>query len=133
MRTIKYFIVLILTPLLIASCESNSNIGDSSSIIGNWVWVKSSGGIAGQTHTPESTGKQVVLEINRHRVKRFENGEFMSELTYKIELGESIRSTEKIKLIIYENDWKQSFERNGNKLFLYDECYDCFQYEYVME
>ena len=133
MKAINYFTFLILVFTILTSCESNSNIDDSSTIIGNWIWIESSGGIAGQTNTPESTGVQIELEINQYAVRRFENGEYMSELTYKIEIGESIRKTEKVKLIVYENGWKQSFERLGNELYLYDECYDCFQNEYVME
>lgn len=133
MKTIKYFAFLILAILILISCESHSNIDDSSSIIGNWIWVESSGGIAGETNTPESTGNQIELEINKYTVKRFENGELMSELAYKIEISESIRSTEKIEMIVYENDWKQSFEKHGKKLYLYDECYDCFQNEYIMK
>lgn len=133
MKAIKNFTFLILVMSLLISCESNSNIDDSSSISGNWIWVESSGGIAGQTNTPESTGNQIELEISQYTIKRFENGELKSELTYKIEIGESIRSTEKVKLIVYENDWKQSFEKRGKKLYLYDECYDCFQNEYLMK
>lgn len=124
---------LILTIFLFFSCAEKTDFEDSPSIIGNWIWVESSGGIAGQTHTPESTGNQVVLKISDESIKKFENGELISERTYEIEYGESIRTTDMVQLIDYENGFKQSFERNENILYLFDECYDCFQSEYVKE
>ena len=119
--------------LICSSCKSNSDFENQSDIIGNWIWFQSTGGISGETNTPDSTGIQIILEINSETIKRYENGELISELAYEIKYGESIRTTERIKLIIYENDWKQSFERHGKKLYLYDECADCFQNEYLSE
>ncbi len=42
-------------------------------------------------------------------------------------------TNEKIDLMIYENDRKQSIVLNENKLILYDECFDCYQNEYIKD
>ncbi|NGY38519.1 hypothetical protein FQU23_013490 [Flavobacterium sp. XN-5] len=123
---------LILVLFSIISCSSESSSTKNNSIIGKWNWVESSGGIDGRTETPKSTGKTIQLEISNSKIKKYVDEALVSETAYTIQTGTSIFGGEK-KLIVYENDWKQSFSRADNQLFLNDECYDCFQNKYVKE
>lgn len=102
----------------------------SNSLIGKWEWIESSGGITGVILTPGSEGVQVTIEFNGNTYRKYVDGNLETEKTYKIEKGSSIFKTENVDLIIYEDNWKQSFQLHGDTLFLYDECYDCFLNEY---
>lgn len=128
----RIFLTLIVIALL-ASCSSKENRPISTEIFGTWKWVKSTGGVSGTTETPESTGNQVILEISEETIKKYVNGVLESELSYFIVQGQSIWTPIVSNIIIYENDSRQSVELDGDNLTLYDECYDCFQNEYIRQ
>jgi hypothetical protein len=100
-------------------------------LLGTWTWLESSGGFAGKTETPETTGNIISITFSKDKYTKYLNGELNSEMTYKIEKGSSIRTEDDTYLIIYENGRKQSIELIENKLILYDECHDCYQNEYI--
>ena len=129
MRKITSLLVLLFT---IISCSNHRSDDDTNPIIGKWNWVESSGGITGSTTTPKSTGKSIRLEISSTTIKRYTDGVLNLESSYSIQTATSIFGGER-KLIIYENDSKQSFTRTGNELLLNDECYDCYLSRYVKE
>jgi hypothetical protein len=54
----KYFTLVIAALLFCgaSSCHKDGLPGPASSIVGRWRWVKSVGGIAGMTITPQSAG-----------------------------------------------------------------------------
>lgn len=128
----RLFFALLIVGILM-SCSKDNPILDAKDLIGTWRWVKSTGGISGDTETPESTGKQIALEISEDTYKKFVNGVLELEQTYFIGKGQSIWTPQISDLLILEDDSKQSIELDGNKLILYDECYDCFQNEYVRQ
>lgn len=124
--------IIILVVLAFLGCDNEVQIVDKNSLLkGEWIWVESSGGIAGTTISPETTGEQRALVINETSIKNYVNGILVLERAYHIEKGSTIRSTKEVDLIVYEYDWKQSFEIASNSLILYDECYDCFQSNYI--
>jgi len=112
-------------------CSANDKSQIATELIGTWIWIKSSGGISGVTSTPATTGNEIKIEFSSEKYTKYINGFVDNEMTYKIEKGNSIRKTGDTYLIIYENDQKQSIELIGKKLILFDECYDCYQNEYV--
>jgi hypothetical protein len=126
-------VIILLFILTFSMCSKDDKPQISSGIFGKWIWTQSSGGIAGVIETPETSGNQVAIEFSTNTCKKYINGNLDIELTYKIETGNSIRKIEETDLIIFENGWKQSIELDGNKLILYDECFDCFQNEYIRE
>lgn len=119
--------------LILSGCTSKKVNTDEPEITGNWNWIESFGGLAGILETPESTGNTIQLDISINTIKKYVNGELESSLSYVIETGESGILGGQQEMIIYENDFKQSFILNENVLFLYDECDDCFQHEYEKE
>ena len=123
------FLLLIFMSLV--HCTSDNDSMTNKELLGVWHWTESTGGIDGRTETPESTGNTIYLEISSSLIKTYLNDVLQSELTYHIEIGESIRSSEKELLIIYENGFKQSFEVTDGQLSLFDECYDCFNSSYI--
>jgi hypothetical protein len=128
----KRFFQLMLFIIPLMSCTTDKIIVENSSIIEKWNWIESTGGIAGITQTPQSTGKTIQLEITKTKVIKYINGKFDSELNYTIKSGTSIFGGIR-NLIVYENDFRQSFEVTNNHLLLNDECYDCFENKYIRE
>ena len=125
------FFTFILITLI--GCTQEGDINLSSQLVGKWNWIESSGGIDGRTETPESTGNAVTIEITRTTIKTFINGNLESEVNYDIQSGSSIRTTEKTELIVYENGTTHSVVLEGNSLVLFEECYDCFQHNYLKD
>ena len=125
------FFTFILITLI--GCTQEGDINLNSRLIGKWKWIESSGGIDGRTETPESTGNVVTIEFTSTTMKTFVNGNLESEVNYEIQSGSSIRSAEKTYLIVYENGTIHSVLLEGNSLVLFEECYDCFQQNYLKD
>ncbi len=115
------------------SCSKEVKTQVNVEIIGKWIWVETSGGFAGTITTPKSTGNRITIEFTKTSYIKYINGKLDAEMSYIIEPGNSIRKEGKTDLIIYENEKKQSIELKGDKLILFDECFDCFQNEYIRE
>jgi hypothetical protein len=54
----RYFTLIFIALVFCSasSCNKNDDPGPSSSLVGKWRWVKSVGGIAGTTLTPQTEG-----------------------------------------------------------------------------
>tara|TARA_R110000868_G_scaffold68878_6_gene203496 strand:+ start:14690 stop:15043 length:354 start_codon:yes stop_codon:yes gene_type:complete len=115
------------------SCSTSELAMGSNSIVGKWNWIQSSGGITGATTTPSSTNKSRSIEISRLEVKTYENGNLIATELYSIQTKESIFGVKQQMLVYLSGKPSQSFTVEGAKLFLSDECYDCYQSEYVKE
>mgnify|MGYP001814671050 CR=1 FL=1 len=126
----RYLLIPILAVLMLTGCSKDTVEGND--LLGTWQWVETSGGMDGTIESPQTTGNDILLEITETSIKRYINGDLESDLTYTLQTGESIRGGQR-EIISYENDWKQSVELSGNQLILYDECYDCYQHEYIKE
>jgi len=124
------FLVLVFIGIF-SACSKDVKPQISSGIIGEWSWVQSSGGLAGVILTPETTGNEITIEFSINTYKKYIDGILDVELAYSIETGNSIRKNEEIDLIIFEDKTRMSIELKNNKLILYEECYDCFQNEYL--
>lgn len=134
----KNYLILLFCGIVLMSCskdDGKSIAAESSTakLIGNWNWTASSGGIDGITHTPESTGNTILLEVSNNTVKKYVNGNLESERNYSTETGISIIFGEPKEMMIYESGINQTIVLTENNLVLYDECYDCFQNEYTKE
>lgn len=103
----------------------------NENLLGKWKLIKTSGGFGGNITEFDENDNSFVVEFQKDDFIRSKDGKELGRAKYRIIMGQSIRSTEDIPLIIYETGRRQSFEfRNGN-LILFDECYDCFQNEYI--
>ena len=129
----KNILFLILIAFLAISCSSDDDGGINSTLIGEWNWVKSTGGLSGSaTYTPESTGENIKLIISSDSIRRFKNGDLLYKVKYKIELIDI--NGESSELIVTEPQGiSQFFEVNENTLILTDYCNDCFVNEYIKE
>ena len=93
-------LILLLVTLFLASCNNDSEIEKSNSIVGKWKWIESSEGIDGRLENPTTTGKSIVLEFTESTIKTYENGLLKSERNYKIQLQNSILGGQREMIII---------------------------------
>lgn len=126
----KNYLFLLLTLVLI-SCEDDEVQSIGERIQGEWFWLQSVGGIDGRTETPASTQTEISIVITSNSLKKYKNGSLESERSFLISRGSSIYSEGEKDILIFDDDMKQAVEVNGNRLFLRDECHDCFQHEYI--
>ena len=126
----KKSIFLFFTLSVLISCSTTTDNDSADQIIGEWVWIESSGGLAGTTGTPESTEKEIILQISNKSIKQFVNGTLESDRPYNIERRESVIFGDLREMIVYNNGLRQIFSITGNQLILTGDCNDCFQAEY---
>lgn len=129
----KRYFTLLLIGFTFINCSNDDveNNTTDSGLIGTWNWIESSGGFDGRTETPESTGKNEILEISPTSIKKYSNGILDSDLKYSTKFGPSTIIEGDHKMIVYENDFKQSIILEENLLILVDECHDCFRRKFV--
>ena len=71
-----------------ASCGTPTEPDLSEGIRGEWIWRSATGGIAGTTTTPESTGEDLRLEFfGDHEVELRRNGVAAIRTTYVLSSG----------------------------------------------
>jgi len=63
--------ILLLIVLILTSCNNDSEIGKSNSLVGKWKWIESSGGIDGRIENPTTTGKSILIEFSDSTIKTY--------------------------------------------------------------
>ena len=125
----KLFLLLVLVWAI--SCERQDENSAKESLIGNWEWISSTGGIDGRTETPASTGKQVKIVITKDSVKVYENSVLKQKNSYKISREKSVLDNKIKDMIIYNSGFRDSFMIDSqNQLHLIGDCFDCFGSSY---
>ena len=138
MKTINYLkgIGLLFLLTVIVSCSvENSNVVVDKNLIGTWNWISSSGGIAGTTNTPASTGKNIALKFTSdNKYFYYTNGVISSEGTYKFSTQKSIVDGTFKKSIVFSAGGEMIIDKIDNtNLYLSDNYYDGFGSSYIRE
>jgi len=122
----------------VAGCGSNSivDIEDElpEALFGTWTWMSATGGIAGQTITPETEGFERTLVISLpNRVELLKDGQTEVSTTFEFipetMAGSAIRSAELLYALPLMGPPRQwvSITETG-ELVLVDPCCDRFAY-----
>ncbi|GLB53020.1 hypothetical protein NBRC110019_20600 [Neptunitalea chrysea] len=130
----KFTILLLLSSLFVACSqkEDNNNIL-LSSLVGNYSWAVTSGGIANIHQTPENTGNTASLVITGTTFSVFENGQLIADYTYLLDEKNSEIFGELREFLILENAHEYIIEFNGDTLVLIDDHADCLSHGYIKE
>ena len=125
----KKLISFVALMLCISGCSSTSDsVLTGKSIVGKWQLVKMSGGITGKTVIPTVISEIVISKTD---VKIYESGTLIATEHYRLATKKSISGGEKQMLVYTSGSPSQWYVLEGNKLLLNDECYDCYQKEYI--
>ena len=134
----KLFFIAILC-MIFESC-AKENIVDTrvyvdipGTMIGNWNWLSTSGGIGVSLYTPENTGEIRRVEFdNKSNFRYYVNDILKSDHTFRIEKSKSITGNDSA-LIAYNllSSRQNIMFRGTDTLILFDECYDCYEHYFI--
>jgi hypothetical protein len=118
MKKIIFLLVIIASYY---GCKKDSILNYSSSLIGEWFWLKSCGGFAGGCDTPQSTNETMNLS-------------FTIDSVYNYYLNDTLRGSGRFhvykNVISYENSISRTFLISHDTLYLNDYCCDGFNSNY---
>lgn len=120
--------------LILSSCtDQNDTKKDDSGLSTTWVWVSSSGGIAGVSYTPKSTGTTKELTLSSdYTYASYTNGSISSQGTYKMGTQKCIHDHTIKNSIIFSNDTPMTIEEiDATNLILSDDYFDGFTNVYT--
>ncbi len=127
--------------LACTDCSNNlKNTTINQHLLGKWTWVKSTGGIASISVTPESSEKTMQIEFTRNAtLNKYVDGQEVYTSPYIIEIKE-----DKIKIkyttlanfnsigLGFDHQVEQEIKFvDNNKLMLIDPCCDNFLFEFI--
>jgi len=118
----KFSFVAIISISLLLSCSKEPRDG----LQGKWKWVITTGGIGGWTHTPESSGNTVTLEISDTHIDSYQNGDLLDSREYTLEQP----SGEQMKLV-YNTSYFRYCYFDEDSLSIWDPGADGFHEIYV--
>ena len=114
------------------ACEISTNLPDTDPLLGTWSWVEATGGIAGQTITPASTGQTIVLRFREEQVDLVRNDELERTVEYERVAEPGGSDLE----LTYDGPLLGGFESQTanisqeDVLILTDPCCDGFEYRF---
>jgi hypothetical protein len=118
----KKLIVLVLVSILF-SCEHEDEEFNfrAYTLSGRWEWIETSGGFAGITYTPESTGQKIIVV-------------FTIDHIYREYINNTLNIKDKFNIhadtVIFESILRKTYSINGNILTLDEGCCDLFVHKY---
>lgn len=136
-------VAALVAPLLAAGCSEGVVSVSTGELAGRWTWVRSTGGIAGRTLTPETEGFTGVLRFGLdHTVEWAVDGEVRWSTTYTLGRGREGSAMAGRDVVRYGEPafgWEEQaveveLGRDGTPtLTLTDPCCDGYVHEYVRE
>lgn len=131
MKTKLVLLLFALSFLGIACDPEEAEPPISKTLIGSWQWESSSGGITGDSFTPQSTGKHIVYTFTSDgELNIYENQQKIKQTTYVVSKDKSIYTGKEEDILDSPGLPKSSFRITDNRLYLYNECYDCYTSSY---
>jgi hypothetical protein len=139
MRTRNKFILPIFSSmlllLLLLSCKKDEVKQLEKRLIGEWAWVRSTGGLMGTSISPDTEGFSESYLFQKNGIfTRFRDTATLFSHFYWLEKGTSLFDTSTVNLLKLGNQdhtiifATYSFQFNGeNGLILREECNDCFE------
>ena len=127
----KLSFLLIITSLLAFSCTKEEILSaneSTSSLVGEWRWISSTGGIAGKTITPSSAGYERKLVLTADlKFSRYKDNTLESSGTYQLTQGKSIYKVEQVDFIKFSDGTSAVIiSQSATELSLADNFYDGF-------
>ena len=125
MRVLNIVLITLCTTFLAFWACSQNPAGPSNenAIIGEWQWVMSSGGFAGQTVTPGSAGFDLSYTFSADSTVVFTKND-TALFTSKFQMAGDTLKIEAISI-------KQSVKIENDQLTLTELCMDCFTHTYI--
>lgn len=145
-KSFQLFFYALVIVLLCAGCRKDIILPDKDleKLFGKWEWLESSGGIAGRSMNPSTTGHPRTVEFTKNGLyKVYEKDKLLYKIEYSISVSTPANSlSNKVFLIKYKN--ASRYQKNTGSmipqslrfiatdtLYLVDWCADCFGHSYA--
>lgn len=86
----KIAVLFILSLSLLTSCESDQSDPSPSGITGSWLWIRSDGGIEGNTIYPEAGEKRILVFTTDGNYSLLHNDTLKESATYYLDPNDTI-------------------------------------------
>lgn len=123
LKLISFFIFIV----ILSGCSIMGSDSNSSQIVGEWEWVRSTGGITGKTVTPDSANvsNQHITFQSNFRFSYYQADTLVASGKY------SLNDKKGATIVSYNTDKKYFFDQRvqfvgKDTLILTDECTDCY-------
>lgn len=121
--------------LALLQCSRSPNEPDASNLlIGSWRWVESCGGFAGRCLTPDSAGyEKLIIFSSDSMYYEYGDDSLVWEKRFSVEKREWIANHDTLEAMLIDG-WHIEMIINfsgANRLWLDENCYDCFGHLYV--
>ncbi|PXY46101.1 hypothetical protein [Flavobacterium hydrophilum] len=134
----KKFTLLLIFAALISCSNDDNDLSSKNNLKGKWNWIITTGGITGGSQTPETTKQTKVIEFSGNTLKTYINGTLSETQKFSIKTRQSPDGGSRKVIVINPGDAYTNqvyiidryFEIIGKKLYLTDECADCYRSEY---
>ncbi len=114
------------------ACEKSEAV-KSNDLTGTWKWVRKTGGIAGVNETPKE-GEVTRLKLNADKTYSTTlNDSLVTSGVYTLSKGESMLLNKEVNFIVFGEGLPMIYEVRNDGLYLAEDVYDGFNYEYVRE
>lgn len=115
--------------LALNACQKDEGCRQADSINGEWIWIASVGGLAGQTHTPQSDGVTRKLEIDDFFFRQYVDDSLVFEKQYDLEIRkDSLFGTD--QYLIFSDGLESAIKIKEPFLEIIELCFDCYVHEY---
>ncbi|HNW57389.1 MAG TPA: hypothetical protein PLR88_01815 [Bacteroidales bacterium] len=128
----KYAILVLIIIASCYGCKKEDSFISSSSIIGEWAWVSTCGGIAGVCYTPETTNQRINLVFTVDSMyKSFKNDTLKDSGRFHVYKSISADTKETSNVLQYGTT-SQIFTIVCDTLYFPKPqlCFDCFESNY---
>ena len=99
---------------------------------GKWKWVRSEGGLAGLTLTPESEGYTKSIVINGTEYAEYRDDSLLFKIPYELQIKtDTFRDFDTI--MRFPSEMALGYMMKNDTLVLAEICFDCYVHFYVRE
>jgi len=127
------YLVLLFAVFTVFSCSKEDSYSElNCELLGEWTWTKTYGTIAGKTWTPESTGYEMYIKIEKSNILFFKNDTLIQSYLYEVfETTDTLYSGGILASFIKYNKNTRRYIIKDGTLTMYDLCFDCLDDYFV--
>lgn len=123
----SFFLVL----LFLASCSNDEPQIKANELVGEWKWVRTTGGFAGVNQTP-AEGEVKMLQFNNdYAYQKTNNGTVVKSGKYLLGTTESMLFNKEMPSLTLDSIETYLYAYDGDVLTLSEDVYDGFSYQYI--
>jgi hypothetical protein len=127
------YLLFLSSILFFFSCDTSTSVDSKDKIVGEWIWLQSSGGWSGTPISPQTVGYSVKLVFEEDGgYKEYRNDSLTIESSYTIERKPYGSSNKERDFLIVKKYYEERLIefQDSNKLKLIDTCIDCYVHNY---